>query len=185
MPGQVAEECRQKMDSTISVLQKEVAGIRTGRASTSLLEAVKVDYYGTPTPVTQVATVGTTDARTITIAPWDASQMEVIEKAIIDSDLGITPANDGKVIRLALPPMTEERRKELAKLVKKIGEDSKIAIRNVRRDGNEKVKKQLKNKEISEDEEKGFEGQIQKITDDHIAKVDSVVGNKEKEIMEK
>jgi len=184
MHDAITDECKQKMDSTISVLRKDVAGIRTGRASTALLESIKVDYYGTLTPINQVATVATPDARTISLQPWDASQLEAIEKAIMESDIGITPANDGKIIRLPVPPMTEERRKELVKLVKKMGEDSKVSIRNIRRDSNEKLKKLLKDKEISEDNEKKAEAGIQKITDGHVKRIDGVVAEKEKEVLE-
>jgi ribosome recycling factor len=172
------------MASSISILQKELAGIRTGRASAGLLDSISIDYYGTSTPLTQVATIATPESRCITIQPWDESQMPVIEKAIQSSDIGITPSNDGKIIRLELPPMTEERRKELAKLAKKLGEDTKIAVRNIRRDGMDTVKKKLKAKEISEDEEKGLEIEIQKITDGYIKDVDTSVAGKEKEILE-
>lgn len=184
MGATIELEGKQKMETTISLLQKEMAGIRTGRASAGLLDTIHVDYYGTQTPIKQMATVSTPEPRVIVIQPWDVSSMPAIEKAIKTSDLGITPQNDGKVIRLNMPPPTEERRRELVKMVKKIGEENKVAIRNIRRDAMDKVKTKLKNKEISEDEEKKIEGRIQKITDECVAKVDSIVHNKEKEVME-
>ncbi len=184
MGATIEHEAKQKMETTISLLQKEMAGIRTGRASAGLLDTIHVDYYGTQTPIKQMASVSTPEPRLIVVQPWDVSAMSAIEKAIKTSDLGITPQNDGKVIRLNMPPLTEERRKEMVKMVKKIGEENKVAIRNIRRDAMDKVKTKLKNKEISEDEEKKIEGRIQKITDEHVAKVDSIVHNKEKEVME-
>lgn len=184
MSGQIIDDCIQKMESTISVLHREIVGVRTGRASAALAEGIKVDYYGTPTPIKQMATIATPEPRTITIQPWDASQLKAIEKAVFNSDLGITPANDGKIIRLAIPLLTEERRKELTRLVKKMGEENKIAVRNVRREAMERIKKCLKNKEISEDDERKVEEKIQKITDDFIERIDSTIANKEKEIME-
>lgn len=184
MGATIELEAKQKMETTISLLQKEMAGIRTGRASAGLLDTIHVDYYGTQTPIKQMATVSTPEPRVIVVQPWDVSAMPAIEKAIKTSDLGITPQNDGKVIRLNMPPPTEERRKELVKMVKKVGEENKVAIRNIRRDAMDKVKAKLKNKDISEDEEKKIEGRIQKITDEHVAKVDSIVHNKEKEVME-
>jgi ribosome recycling factor len=184
MPEEILENLKKKMTSSRNVLQKELAGIRTGRASAGLLESISIDYYGTPTPISQVATIATPESRSITVQPWDISQLQVIEKAIQSSDIGINPSNDGKIIRLELPPMTEERRKELAKLAKKLGEESKIAIRNIRRDGMDTVKKRLKAKELSEDDEKGLEIEIQKITDGYIKDVDTSVASKEKEILE-
>ncbi len=184
VPDKVKEECRHKMESSLSVLQSEVAGIRTGRASTALLESVKVDYYGSPTPVSQMATIAAPEPQMITIQPWDISQIAAIEKAVMASDIGITPANDGKIIRLAVPPMTEERRKDMAKLVKKMGEENKVAIRNVRREGMERIKKLLKEKELSEDEEKKLEKEIQGITDEYVGKIDAAITAKEKEILE-
>lgn len=184
MGATIEQEGKQKMETTISLLQKEMAGIRTGRASAGLLDTIHVDYYGTQTPIKQMATVSTPEPRVIVVQPWDVSAMPAIEKAIKTSDIGITPQNDGKVIRLNMPPLTEERRREMAKMIKKIGEENKVAIRNIRRDAMDKVKAKLKNKEISEDEEKKIEGRIQKITDEYVAKVDSIVHNKEKEVME-
>ncbi len=184
MGATIEQEGKQKMETTILLLQKEMAGIRTGRASAGLLDTIHVDYYGTQTPIKQMATVSTPEPRVIVIQPWDVSAMPAIEKAIKTSDLGLTPQNDGKVIRLNMPPPTEERRKELVKMVKKIGEENKVAIRNIRRDAMDKVKTKLKNKELSEDEEKKIETRIQKITDEFVTKVDSIVHNKEKEVME-
>jgi len=184
VPEKIKEECRHKMEASLSVLHKETVGIRTGRASTALLESVKVDYYGSPTPISQMATIAAPEPQMITIQPWDISQIPIIEKAVMASDIGITPVNDGKMIRLVIPPMTEERRKELAKLVKKMGEENKVAMRNVRREGMERVKKLLKEKELSEDEEKKLEKEIQGITDEYIGKIDAVITAKEKEIME-
>lgn len=184
MPDKIEAECKHKMETTLGVLKRELAGIRTGRASTAILDSIKVDYYGTLTLINQVATVAIPESRLITIQPWDAGMIPAIEKAIQSSDVGITPANDGKLIRLAMPPLSEERRKEVVKLVKKMGEDNKIAIRNIRRDAMEHSKKRLKDKEMSEDNEHVMETHIQKLTDDSIKQVDSIVAGKEKEIME-
>ncbi|MEE8484271.1 MAG: ribosome recycling factor [Nitrospinota bacterium] len=184
MPGKIEEECRHKMDVTLSVLTREMQGIRTGRASAALLDSIKVDYYGNLTPISQVASVSVPENRMIAIQPWDVSQLGEIEKAILASDLGITPQNDGKIIRLVMPPLTEERRKEMVKIVKNIGEDNKVAIRNVRREKMDILKRRLKKKELSQDDEKKLEQVIQKMTDEFIVKVDTVVQNKEKEILE-
>lgn len=184
MSEKTEQECRHKMDATMALLQREMGGIRTGRASSGLLDTISADYYGTMTPLKQMATISTPEPRTIVIQPWDVSAMQAIEKAIKGSDLGLTPQNDGKVVRLNLPPLTEERRKEMGKMVRKIGEENKIALRNVRRESMDAVKKKLKNKEISEDEEKTTEARIQKLTDEYVVKVDAIVAHKEKEIME-
>ena len=184
MPEKIEAECAHKMETTLGVLKRELAGIRTGRASAAILDSLKVDYYGTPTPINQVATVAAPESRLITIQPWDVSMIPVVEKAIQSSDIGITPANDGKLIRLAMPPLSEERRREIAKLVKKMGEDNKIAVRNIRREAMEHSKKRLKDKEMSEDDEHKMESRIQKMTNDFITQVDSIVAGKEKEIME-
>ena len=184
MPEKIEAECKHKMETTLGVLKRELIGIRTGRASTGILDSIKIDYYGTPTVINQVATVAIPESRLITIQPWDAGMIPAIEKALLSSDIGITPANDGKMIRLAMPPLSEERRKEVAKLVKKMGEDNKIAIRNIRREAMEHSKKRLKDKEMSEDNEHVMETHIQKLTDDSIKQVDSIVAAKEKEIME-
>ncbi len=170
-------------DKALTSLKNELAKVRTGRASTALVEPVMVDYYGTPTALTQVANVTTPDARTIQIAPWESSMIAAIEKAIHGANIGFTPQSDGKVVRISVPAMTEERRKEMVKLVKKIGEDAKVAIRNVRREQNEEIKKGEKAKTITEDESKKFQEQIQKKTDEKVADVDKLITGKEKEIM--
>jgi len=172
------------MDKSIDALRKEFQKIRTGRASTSLLDDVKIDYYGTPSPLSQVATLAVPEPRTITLQPWEAKMIPVIEKAIMNANLGLTPANDGKLIRLNLPPLTEERRKEIVKQLKKHGEESKVALRNIRRDAIDELKKLEKDKKISEDDLKRAEKEVQDHTDRHVAKVDEVVVHKEKEVME-
>ena len=181
----VFDEAKRKMDVTVEHLAKELAGIRTGRASTALLDGVTVDYYGADTPINQVANVSTPDALTISIQPWDAKMIGAIEKAILASDLGLTPADDGKVIRINMPPLTEERRKELTKHVRKLAEDAKIALRNVRREAIEQIKKLEKEKEVSEDEARKGGDRIQKIIDEHISKIDKMTAEKEKEVMDR
>ena len=173
-----------KMSKTIEVLGKELAAIRAGRANPGVLDKITVEYYGAPTPLNQVAAVSTPDPRTLAVQPWDASILRQIEKAIQTSDLGINPQNDGKVIRLTFPPLTEERRKELIKQVSKIGEESKVAIRSIRRDAVDQVKKLKKNNEITEDDQKKAEEDIQKLTDAAIKDIDKINADKEKEIME-
>jgi ribosome recycling factor len=170
-------------DKSIQALQKDLLKVRTGRASTALIDHLHVDYYGSKTPITQVANLTTPDARTIQIVAWEPSMLGAIEKAIFEANVGFTPQNDGKVIRITMPPLTEERRKEMVKMIKKVGEDTKIAIRNHRRDANEAVKKQEKDKVITADESKKFQEQIQKKTDDKVAEVDKIIATKEKEIM--
>lgn len=172
-----------RMNGTLETLTRELAAVRTGRASTALLETVRVDYYGTLTPVTQTASVSVPDARTLVIQPWEAAQLGAIEKAIMKSDLGLTPINDGKVIRLSLPPLTEERRKQLAKTVHKIAEEARVAVRNIRREANDKLRAMGKDKKASEDEERRGHDQIQKTTDKYIAKVDELLKKKEQEIL--
>lgn len=171
------------MDKTIQSLKGDLAKVRTGRASTALVEPVHVDYYGSSVPLNQVANVTTPDARTIQIVPWEATLLGAIEKAIHGSGLGLNPQNDGKVIRVPLPPLTEERRKDMVKLIKKMGEESKIALRNQRREGNEEIKKAEKAKTVSEDESKKLLDLIQKKTDEKVAEVDKVVAAKEKEVL--
>ena len=173
-----------KMDKTIASLQTDLAAIRAGRANPAILDKVSVEYYGVPTPVQQVGTISVPEARTIVIQPWDASILGDIEKALLKSDIGITPNNDGKSIRLNFPPLTEERRKELVKGISKRGEDAKVAVRNIRRDSLEAFKKQKKDGEITEDDLKNLETQIQKLTDKFVAKVDEIIKDKEKEILE-
>jgi len=178
------EDCKNRMQKSIDSLEKEFSKLRTGRASTALVDSIRVDYYGTPTPLNQVASVSIPDSRTISISPWDRSAFTGIEKAIMKSDLGLTPINDGRAIRINIPPLTEDRRKDLVKMAKKYTEDTKVAIRNVRRDVNEAFKKLLSTKEISEDESHKAQDEVQKITDDFIRKADAVLAEKEKEIME-
>ena len=174
---------QEKMDKALQALRNELTNIRTGRATPSLLDQVKVDYYGAPTPVTQVANVSVPEPRMIVIQPWDRSLLKVIEKAIMTSDLGLNPNNDGTVIRLNLPLLTEERRKELVKVVNKKGEASRVEIRNIRRDFNDAVKKQVKAKEITEDDAKDATDFSQKLTDKFMKKIDDVLAQKEKEVM--
>lgn len=171
------------MKAAIASLQNELKKVRTGRAQVSMLDTVKVNYYGSPSPLNQVASVSCPDARSFLIAPWEASILKEIEQAIIKSDVGMTPQNDGKVIRLKLPELTEDRRKDLAKTVKKITEDARVAVRMARRDANEVLKGALKAKTISEDDEKRGSEQIQKLTDDYIKKVDQTGAEKEKELL--
>lgn len=178
------KKATEKMNTTIEVFKKDLSSIRTGRASLALLEGITVEYYGTPTPLNQVATLGVPDPRQITIQPWDQKIIPDIEKAILKSNLGITPTNDGKMIRLNIPPLTEERRKELVKVAKKKAEDARIAVRNIRRDINEEIKKAEKEKILSEDDAKKLHEEIQKITDSFVGKIDDILHNKEKEIME-
>jgi ribosome recycling factor len=180
----VYKDTEVQMQKAIDALSREFAGIRTGRASVNLLDGIKVEYYGTPTPLNQVATLSVPESSLIVIQPWDVSVIKVIEKALLKSDLGITPSNDGKVIRLAIPPLTEERRKELAKMIKKKAEEKKVAIRQVRRDSNDMLKALEKDKEITEDELHSGQDKVQKITDQYTAKVDEITAKKEKEILE-
>ena len=183
MLDNVKKSAQEKMDKTLRVLQDELKKVRTGRAQVSMLDGVKVNYYGTLSPLSQVAAVSTPDAKSFLIAPWEGSMLKEIEQAIVKSDLGLAPINDGKVIRLKVPDLTEERRKELVKQTKKVVEDARVAIRMARRDANEETKKALKEKKISEDENKKAENEIQKLTDDYIKKVDHVAEEKEKSIM--
>ncbi len=172
-----------RMGAALDALGRELAGVRTGRASASLLEGIRVDYYGTPTPINQMASVSVPDARTLVIQPWEASQLKAIEKAIMASDLGLTPANDGKVIRLAIPSPTEERRKQLARSVHKIAEEARVAVRSIRREANDKLKGMARDKKVSEDDERRGHDQIQKTTDKYVAKVDELLKKKEQEIL--
>lgn len=183
-PQAVTNELRDKMEKSITALKREYATVRTGRATTSVLEPVKVEYYGTPTPVNQVASVSASDAHTLEIKPWDTTLLADIEKAILKANLGITPNNDGRIIRLSFPALTEERRKELVKQVHKMAEDMKIEIRNHRRKGIDGIKQLKKDKHISEDDEHAEETKIQKLTDEYVEKVDHITKTKEKELME-
>ena len=174
----------EKMEKTLGALQSEYASIRAGRASAAVLDRISVDYYGTPTPINQLATVSVAEARILNIQPWDKSVLSAIEKAIQTSDIGINPTNDGSIIRLVFPPLTEDRRKEIVKDIKKKAEDAKVAIRSIRRDNIDKLKKMQKNSEITEDDLSNGEDKIQKITDDFIKKIDDKAKDKEKEVME-
>ena len=173
-----------RMEKALASLEREFAKLRTGRATTALVDGIKADYYGTPTPISQMASVAVPDSRTITIQPWDKGGISVVEKAILKSDLGLTPVNDGRLIRISIPPLTEERRKELVKVSRKYGEDAKVAIRNVRRDANDSLKKLEKDKTITEDEQKKAEADVQKLTDKFVGEVDKKCAAKEKEIMD-
>ena len=181
--SEIIAQTEHKMKATVEHTREEFVKIRTGRASTGLLDQIKVDYYGCPTPLNQVAQVGVGDARTLTVQPWEKNMVKVVEKALRDSDLGLNPATSGDVIRVPLPPLTEERRRELSKVVRGMGEDSKVAIRNLRRDANTHVERLTKDKEISEDDERRAETEVQKLTDKYVAEIDKVVAEKEKEIM--
>lgn len=184
MNSEVFKEMKDRMDKAVEALKHELSTLRTGRASIAILDTVRVDYYGTPTPLNQLASLSVPEPRSIVIQPWDVSQIQIIEKAIISSDLGLTPSNDGKIIRINIPQLTEERRKELVKVARKYGEECKISIRNARRDANEEAKKLEKEKEISQDEHKKMGEEIQKVTDEYTNRVDRILDEKEGEIME-
>ncbi len=184
MIDDIYQETRERMDKSINALINELKRIRTGRASLSLLDGIRADYYGTPTPLNQMATLAVPESRLITIQPWDVSAIKEIEKAILKSDLGLTPSNDGKIIRISIPPLTEERRKELVKIVHKICEEAKVAIRNIRRDSNDLLKGMKKDGDISEDDAFKGQDQVQQITDEYIKNIDTVYKGKEKEILE-
>ena len=178
------QEFEKKMKKTCEALEAQFATIRAGRANAAVLDQITVDYYGSPTPINQVASIATPDARSLLIQPWDGSVLKGIEKAILTSDLGIHPQNDGRMIRLVFPPLTEERRMELVKQTKKYGEEAKVAVRNIRRDAIEKFKKQQKASEITEDDYKNVDKDIQKLTDDYTKEIDKIMANKEKELKE-
>jgi ribosome recycling factor len=184
MIDDIYQETKESMSKTVEALNRELQRIRTGRASLSVLDGIKVDYYGTPTPLNQMATLAVPESRQITVQPWDASVIKDIEKAILKSDLGLTPSNDGKILRISIPPLTEERRKELVKVIHKICEDHKVTVRNIRRDSNELLKSLKKDGDISEDEAFRSQDQVQKITDEHIKRIDECYSEKEKEILE-
>ncbi|WP_338864617.1 ribosome recycling factor [Myxococcus stipitatus] len=183
MSGDVVVELKGRITKTIDDLKRELSKVRTGRASTAILDNIRVDYYGTPTPLSGVASVNAPEPRLITIKPWEKSVLKEIEKALREANLGINPMNDGEMIRLPFPPLTEERRKDIVKQVKAKGEEHKVAIRNIRRDANESVKAQLKDKKITEDDEKRISEKVQKETDAGVAEVDKVIVAKEKEVM--
>lgn len=183
MPQAIKKNAEDRMEKALAALKRELSTLRVGRASPAMLDRISADYYGTPTPINQLGSINTPDTRTLVIQPWDKSALAAIEKAIQKSDLGLNPVSDGSIIRIAIPPLTEERRKDLVKETKKIGEEAKVAIRNVRRDANDEIKKKEK-AEISEDESRRHQDDIQKLTDRHIAEVDKILAAKEKEIME-
>jgi len=179
----VTQETGPKMDLVVEDFKRKLGNVRTGRATVGLLAAVHVDYYGTPTPLNQMASVAVPEPQLITVQPWDMSQVGAVEKAIIGANLGLNPSNDGKIIRLPVPPLNEERRKQLAKQVHEIAEEHRVAVRNIRHHSNDLLKKQLKDKEISEDEERGGLDEVQKLTNTYIGKIDDLAKNKEQEIM--
>ncbi len=185
MLSEQKKKAEEKMNKGLEILRKEFATIRTGRASLGILDGITVDYYGTPTPLSQVANMSVPDPRQILIQPWEAKMLGEIEKALLKSDVGITPTNDGKVIRLTIPPLTEERRQQIVKHAKKLAEDARVAIRNIRRDVNDEIKKKSKDKDahVSEDATKKLQDEIQKSTDAYIKKIDDLLAHKEKEIM--
>lgn len=184
MLNEIYQDTRGRMDKALESLGRDYSRIRTGRASTALLDGIRVDYYGTSTPLQQLATLTIPDPRTIMIQPWDQTVLGEVEKAVLKSDLGLTPMNDGKVIRINIPPLTQERRRELVKIVKKMAEEAKVAIRNIRRDANELIKDLKKDKEISEDQQFKGQEEVQKITDGTITRIDETCASKEKEVME-
>jgi ribosome recycling factor len=179
----IIRETKPRMEGAVEDLKKKLASVRTGRASVSLLDTVMVDYYGTPTPLSQMASVHAPEPQLLTVQPWDPTQLGNVEKAIRGADLGLNPSNDGKLVRIPIPPLTEERRKQFAKQIHELAEEHRTAVRNVRRDGNDRLKKMLKDKTISEDSERDGLEQIQKLTDTYIGKIDELARSKEKEIM--
>lgn len=181
---EIVKDAETRMKKSAEAIREEMAKIRTGRASTALLDHVKVSYYGNLTPMNQVASVSVSDARTLAVTPWDKSLVSAVEKAILESDLGLNPMTAGEVIRIPIPPLTEERRVEMGKMVRAEGENGKVAIRNIRRDANHHLKELLKNKEIAEDDEKKALDEMQKLTDQYVERIDDIVANKEAEIME-
>ncbi|RFB19033.1 ribosome recycling factor [Bacillus sp. HNG] len=184
MANNTLNQVKDKMSKAVQALSRELATVRAGRANPAILDKVSVDYYGAPTPLNQLASINVPEARMLVIQPYDKSVLGDMEKAIQKADLGLNPTNDGSIIRISIPPLTEERRRELVKLVKKYAEESKVAVRNVRRDGNDELKKLEKNGEITEDELRTLTDDVQKITDESINKIDSIAKEKEKEIME-
>ena len=184
MIEELYEETRDRMGKTVEALKHELNRVRTGRASLSLLDGIRVDYYGTPTALHQMASLSIPESRLILIQPWDTSVIKEIEKALLKSDLGLTPSSDGKVVRIAIPPLTEDRRKQLVKVVYKMSEDHKVAVRNIRRDGNEMLKSLKKDGDISEDAAFKAQDEIQRITDDFVKRIDEIIKTKEKEILE-
>lgn len=182
--NEIIRDAKSRMDKSIEAFQHEISKVRTGKATTALLDGIKVEYYGNPSPLNQVANVSVLDAHTLSITPWDKNMVAEIDKAILKADLGLNPVNDGTNIKVPIPPLNEERRRELAKLVKKFGEDAKIAVRNIRRDANDHLRKAEKNKDLSEDLRHDAENDVQKYTDNHVKKIDEMIKLKEEEIME-
>ena len=180
----IIRESKSKMDKSMEALRTELSKIRTGKATTALLDMIKVEYYGQHMPLKQVANVTVLDAHTLSVTPWDKSTIQMIDKAILTADLGLNPVSDGTNLNIPIPPLTEERRKDFVKLVKKFGEDAKVAIRNVRRDANEHLKRKQKDEKLSEDTLKEAEGKVQKMTDEHIGFIDEIIKKKEKEVLE-
>jgi ribosome recycling factor len=181
---QVIKDAKARMDKSLEALRSELAKVRTGKATTALLDGVKVEFYGNMTPLNQVGNVSVLDAHTLSITPWDKSVVQAVERAILEANLGFNPVSDGTNIRVPVPPLTEERRRDFVKIVKKFGEETKVAVRNIRRDANEHLKREQKEKKISEDQLKEGEEKIQKLTDEHVRIVDDILKHKEKEIME-
>lgn len=183
MPNSIINDAKARMEKAVQALRRDLASLRAGRATPSLLEKLQVEYYGTPTPINQLANISAPEPRLLVIQPWDKSTIASIEKALLKSDLGITPNNDGDVIRITIPPLTEERRAELVKVVKKSGEEAKVSIRNVRRDANDALKKMEKSGDISEDEGRRHQEGIQQLTDQYVKEIDEAIDSKEKDIM--
>ena len=181
---EILKDAKARMDKSLDALRNELAKVRTGKATTALLDGVRVDYYGTMTPINQVGNLSVLDAHTLAITPWDKSVVSAVERAIMEANLGFNPVSDGTNIKIPVPPLTEERRKDFVKLIKKFGEETKIAVRNIRRDANDHLKKAEKDKNISEDQMKDGESHVQKLTDEHVQLVEDILKHKEKEIME-
>jgi len=181
---EIIKDANNRMNKSLDALRSELAKVRTGKATTALLDGIKVDYYGTITPLSQIGNVSVLDAHTLSITPWDKSMVQTVDRAILEANIGFNPISDGTNLKIPVPPLTEERRKDFVKLIKRFGEETKIAIRNVRRDSNDHLKREEKEKKISEDQLKDGEGRIQKFTDEHIKTVDDILRHKEKEIME-
>lgn len=181
---QVIKDAKARMDKTIDALRSELSKIRTGKATTVLLDSIRVEYYGNMVPLNQVSNVSVLDAHTLSITPWEKQMVSVIDKAILEANLGLNPISDGTNLKIPIPPLNEERRKELVKLTRKFGEESKVAVRNIRRDANDHLKKEQKDKKMSEDQMHDAEGEVQKLTDEHIKLIDDTLKHKEKEIME-
>jgi ribosome recycling factor len=181
---QILKDAKSRMDKSIDALRGELSKIRSGKATTALLDGIKVDYYGNMTPINQVGNLNVLDAHTLSFTPWDKTVLNVVDKAILEANIGLNPVSDGTNLKIPIPPLNEERRKELVKLVKKFGEDAKIAIRNVRRDANDHLKREEKDKKISEDQLKDAESKTQKLTDEHTKIIDDILKHKEQEIME-